>query len=62
MIIVSDPIGPLDYAERAVDAVDNLVVTKNWNKFHIFQSNLTKDQIFNLAKLPFVKRMENNSF
>jgi serine protease AprX len=62
VIIVSDPNGPLDYAERAVDAVDNLVVTKNWNKFHIFQSNLTKDQIFNLAKLPFVKRMENNSF
>jgi serine protease AprX len=62
VIIGCDPLGPSDYAERCMDAVDDLEVTKNWKKFNIFQSNLTEQQIANVARLSYVNRIDYNSF
>ena len=45
VIIGCNPNAPSDYAEVSAGLVDNLVVTKNWNKFFIFRSNLTKTHL-----------------
>lgn len=60
VLVGCDPLGTPNYAERCVESVDRMTVEKNWNKFHIFEANLTKGQISNIAKLPFVTRMDYN--
>lgn len=62
VIVACNPNGPDDYANRCIGLVDDLVISKNWNRFNIFQGNLTKEQLYEIAELPFVRRMDNNSF
>jgi serine protease AprX len=60
VLVGCDPLGTPNYAERCVESVDRMTVEKNWNKFHIFETNLTKGQISDIAMLPFVTRIDYN--
>ena len=61
VIVACDSLGRIDYAGYSSCYVNDLAITKNWESFGIFQCNLTKDQVSAMAKLPFVRRMDNNS-
>lgn len=50
-----------DYLERAQEYLENIEVTKNWNRFKMFRSTLTADQLVKIAELPFITRIDNNT-
>ncbi|MDF1540003.1 MAG: S8 family serine peptidase, partial [Candidatus Thorarchaeota archaeon] len=51
----------MDYLGNAKQYIGNFDTTRNWNRFNMFRATLTADQVVNLAKQPFVTRIDNNT-
>jgi hypothetical protein len=49
------------YIEDTLFHVPNLEIVKDWNMFNMFRANLTLSQIKDVAQLPYVIRLDNNS-
>ncbi|MGY5854522.1 MAG: S8 family serine peptidase [Candidatus Thorarchaeota archaeon] len=60
-IIVCDWEEGPDYVERVYGAIDDFSLTANWEHLRILRANLTKTQVYDLAKLPFVVCIDNNT-
>ncbi len=61
-IIACDIESNADYLERATESVNGLSIAQNWKQFHMFRAEVSVDQLFRLARLPFVTRIDNNTW
>jgi hypothetical protein len=56
----TDDVGS-DYVERIESIVGDLIVTKKWESFKMFQAQLYPPQVIEIAKLAIVRRIDFNN-